>query len=382
MSNIKTNSSFRSVLLVVEKKLSYHTPSIVQLSTYMKQLPVYILDHTLSDSASRVRGIGRYMQLLREVLHTHAEFVGSIKEIPYESIYLDAHFNFLQYEWPRRIAKYQIAFLYDLIPQKFPEQYPIGLKGKMLSQLSFYRLKQYDMILTLTEATKNDIVTLLGIAEDTVQVMYSTIPSNAVQKEQLDKQKIPEKPYFVYVGDVTWNKNLVALAKAIKIAQIPCAFVGNYFLPSNMKHTIETNEKPQNPWLNEVYSFYEEAYNNPLFLFQGFVNQIHLDNLYKNAAANILISRDEGFGMSFLEAAHQNTWSLLSDIPVFHEIAQSAATFIDPDDPVALADAMKAIVAGDENKNKKALLHEVVERFSQKEFKKRFVEVFASVQKH
>lgn len=365
---------------MVLKELSYHTTSIVQLGTYMKHLPVYILDPTLTDAASKVRGIGRYVQLLRETLSDQVQFVGSTDEIPYESIYLDAHFNFLRFEWPRRIARYQIAFLYDLIPQKYPEYYPIGVKGAIISHISRMRLKQYDLLFTLTESTKSDIIQMLDIPEQSVQVMYSTLPKKTSKTGKTDKVQTPDSPYFLYVGDVTWNKNLLTLAKAIKIAHLPCAFVGKYFIRYQMNHVVQTKEKAPNPWLHDVYSFYEEAYDNDLFLFQGFVDENHLVNLYQHAAANILVSYDEGFGMSILEAAEHGTASIVSDIPVFREIAGKAATYIHPDDPVALADAMKAFVQKKQTADEKSALKEMVERFSQKEFKRRLTEGFISVQ--
>ena len=37
------------------------------------------------------------------------------------------------------------------------------------------------------------------------------------------------KNYVLYVGDATWNKNLVNIARAIKLADVHCVFVGKVF---------------------------------------------------------------------------------------------------------------------------------------------------------
>ncbi len=58
---------------------------------------------------------------------------------------------------------------------------------------------------------------------------------------------------------------------------------------------------------------------------------------------NILISRDEGFGFSYLEASSQKCLSLLSDISILREISQNNAFFTDPENPREIVAAIKAL---------------------------------------
>ena len=58
-----------------------------------------------------------------------------------------------------------------------------------------------------------------------------------------------------------------------------------------------------------------------------------LFNLYKQSSVNLLISSDEGFGFSWLEAANFTRPSILSDLPVLKEISDGNALFVDPKNP-------------------------------------------------
>lgn len=51
----------------------------------------------------------------------------------------------------------------------------------------------------------------------------------------------------------------------------------------------------------------------------------------------MLISRDEGFGFSYFEAAAQKTPSILADRSIFHETAGETAVFVHPEKPDEIA---------------------------------------------
>jgi glycosyltransferase involved in cell wall biosynthesis len=137
------------------------------------------------------------------------------------------------------------------------------------------------------------------------------------------------------VGDVTWNKNITMLAKAVKRANASCVFVGRAFADMQTAGT--------NPWLKELRLFAHEVKDDPRFIFPGYVENDVLASLYKNAMANVFLSHDEGFGFSYIEAASQKTPSILADIPVFHEIAGTHALFVNNKDEEMITQALLAI---------------------------------------
>lgn len=71
-----------------------------------------------------------------------------------------------------------------------------------------------------------------------------------------------------------------------------------------------------------------------------------LAQLLHHAAALLVPSRAEGFGLPFVEALQAGTPVIASDLPVFSEIGQGAARLVDPADPSAWAEAIANVVCG------------------------------------
>lgn len=344
-------------------------------------LPIYIYDPTATDAASKIRGVGRYMQLLQSSFEKNAVFVSSVDKVPYESVFIFPFFNFLNKPLSlRRIARKQIAVIHDLIPFKYPEHFPIGIRGIIQTYLNKFILKQYDAIVTDSETSKKDIINMLGFDKDYVQVIYPVLSEKVINKTKaVHKEHLPPHPYYLYVGDVTWNKNIVNLARAIKIANVSCIFVGKHFITSKLQATLA--RKKIHPWEEELFSFYEEAQGDPRFLLYGFVEDDVLQEIYKNAVANILISRDEGFGFSYLEAAYHGTPSVLADRPIFHETAGTTSVFANPENPLEIADKLKKIALPAERNHYVKQLPAHIQKFNPKQFKNGFMKVVAEVKR-
>lgn len=80
----------------------------------------------------------------------------------------------------------------------------------------------------------------------------------------------------------------------------------------------------------------------------GYVSQAELVALYRRARLVALPSLYEGFGLPAVEAMWAGVPLLLSDIPVFHEVAGDAALYAPPDRPEAWADRLTEL-AGDDD---------------------------------
>lgn len=92
-----------------------------------------------------------------------------------------------------------------------------------------------------------------------------------------------------------------------------------------------------------LLTFYKMTFNNPLFHFTGFLPDHNLVTLYKKAKVNLLLSYDEGFGLSYLEASYLGTPSILADTPLFHEVAGKDALFAKINDPNDIADKIRKL---------------------------------------
>lgn len=331
---------------------------------------IYILDPTKKDAIARFRGGGRMIQILKENVAHHTTFITDFAQVAKKDILLIPCFNpFQKPILSKRIAKKQIIMIFDIIPLKYPAHFTIGIKGKINLLLNKKALRYYDSIITISRQSKQDIINYLNVPAEKIKVIYPTA-SNVFLN---NKKPIPTNSikYCIYVGDVNWNKNLVNLAKAIKIANVPCVFVGKMF-----QLTLDF-QLFSHSWQKEFRNFLKEINDDPHFIFAGYKTDNELIKLYQQSYINILISRDEGFGFSYLEASILGCPSVLSDIDIFHETAKNSALFANPDDPKDIASKIRQIFDDDELCNK--LLFEAQERvkyFSAEKFKREWANLF------
>lgn len=276
---------------------------------------VSIIDPTLHDKAGAVRGIGRYVAVLKEAL-PHAQIVTSPKEAtggilinPFIPFFSPPLIN-------RRYAKRQIGVIHDVIPLQFPRYFPSGIRGTFNKYRSMRALKYYDFIITDSEASKNEIHRLCRISLERIKVIYPAI-SSALTHSSVAPALTEPSQFLLYVGDATWNKNIVTMGRAVLETPYVLVVAGKVF----------TKEAVDHPWNKELLAFQELAHSNKQIILAGYVSDGELAWLYKNASLNILLSRAEGFGYSYVEASSCNTPSLLADIPVLREVSGNRAFF-------------------------------------------------------
>jgi glycosyltransferase involved in cell wall biosynthesis len=307
---------------------------------------IFTYDPTVKDTQSKTRGVGRYIKLLNENLSDKFTFTNNLSSIPNNegSVFINPFFNITSPPLiTKRICQKNIAIIHDLITIKYPDSFPIGIKGKLNVFLNKLSLNNYDLIVTDSEESKKDVIKILKVDEKKIKIIYPTLPKAF---SFIPKDTISHKPkatnFCLYVGDATWNKNLVNLAKAIKFANVTCVFIGKVF---------NANSKLDSPWQKELKEFMNEVKNDKRFIFPGYINDIKLIGFYKDAAVNVLVSRDEGFGFSYLEAASQKCPSLLSDEPIFKEISNGKAIFAKTNEPYDIANKIIEVFANKDLRN-------------------------------
>ena len=186
--------------------------------------PVYIYDSTYEDTTSRFRGIGRYIELLRSCFSRKFSFHNNLEDIPKESVFINPFFTF--FDQPlidkKRFVK-QIAVIHDIIPLKYKKHFPAGLKGTINTIKNKKALTLYDLVITDSQKSKDDICKMLKVNEQNIRVVYPAVLNKFSKIESNKPDFISEKikKFLLYVGDATWNKNLINVAKALKESQVP-----------------------------------------------------------------------------------------------------------------------------------------------------------------
>ncbi|MBI3620122.1 glycosyltransferase family 4 protein [Candidatus Roizmanbacteria bacterium] len=310
-------------------------------------MSVFVFDPTVSDQQSKVRGVGRYLQILQENL-PEVQFVNVLNSVPYESVLINPFLNLIAPPLiSKRLAKKQIGVIHDLIPLKYPSHFPLGLRGNYKYLLNRHYLRYYDLFVTDSETSRNDLIKILKIPGGKIKVVYPTLGRRFFQQKMKADFQPPVNKYCLYVGDATWNKNLICLARAIKKINVTAVFVGKVFADIATVRDL-ARHSPPHPWEREFQGFLDETQGDKRFIFIGYVSDSMLIKFYQQAHCNVLISRDEGFGFSYLESATLGTPSVLSDIPVFHEVAKDQAMFADPKNVADIANKIGELYFNDE----------------------------------
>jgi len=282
---------------------------------------------------SAVRGIGSYNQMIREAIEKYGQ--ANDLELVSESgqINLITDFNFFQRLLVNESQK-NVLVLHDLIPLEYPQHFPVGWRGKFLLWQNKNILKKLSGIITDTEVVKNQISKRLGILPEKIKVVPPSAKTvfESGREVLTTKLELPQK-YILYVGDITWNKNLPNLARAIKIINQPLVLVGAAF---------SKNKDSRHPWLKSFREFNQLVKGNRLFIFPGYLTETELKELYQRATVVALPSFTEGFGYPWLEAAWLGTPVVLGKSEVTQEVAGETAIFVDPYKPRAIVEGLEA----------------------------------------
>jgi glycosyltransferase involved in cell wall biosynthesis len=156
-----------------------------------------------------------------------------------------------------------------------------------------------------------------------------------------------------------------------------------------VKHHFARNDKIENkdtkffginfshPWQKELKEFLTLTKDDKRFVFAGYVADDQLRELYQTARVNLLLSRDEGFGFSYLEAAQFQCPSVLADIPVLREISGSrGALFANPNNPNEIANQIGEIYFNlDKRKELGEMAYQRSKDFIPEKFKQEFLKV-------
>jgi glycosyltransferase involved in cell wall biosynthesis len=174
-------------------------------------------------------------------------------------------------------------------------------------------------ILTVSEASKQDIVKTFGVAENKVTVTYEAAEIKPVEQSVVEKVKktyLLNRPYFIFVGTLERKKNIVQLAMAFDL------FLKKYKLDMDLVFAGKVDQHYPD------IKFQALNIQNPNnILFTGYISDSTLSALYQGAYAYVNASLNEGFGLPGVEAMKFGLPLAVSNLPVFNEIYDNAALY-------------------------------------------------------
>lgn len=302
-------------------------------------------------SKHSVRGVGSYIRLLMDNLPKYDPnniytFFSGGENIPKNSDVIHyPYFDSFHFSIPRGSLSKTIVTVHDLTPIVFPEHFPSGLKGKLFWNIQRQMIPFLGGIITVSESAAGDVRKFTRISSRKVYPVhlaadqaYGLIHDKKRLELAVKKFKLP-RAFVLYVGDVTWNKNLPFIMKSCINAGVPLVMVG--------KAIVEDEYDRTNPWNHDRIIVQEliSAHSNLLFPL-GFVSNEDLCTIYNLAAALLMPSRYEGFGLPVLEAMQSGCPVITAKNGSLSEVGGDAVMYVDSDDNSELILIIQKIAAG------------------------------------
>jgi glycosyltransferase involved in cell wall biosynthesis len=205
----------------------------------------------------------------------------------------------------------QIVSVLDLIPLKFPELYQKGVGGlryRFARYLERCAIKSSLGIITISEASKKDIMEIMNIPSEKIDVTYLGVDEKffAINAHEVTPEtKASFKNQFsippdgnlgLYIGGIDARKNLPFLLEVISelntIEEIKASGGFHLALAGNYKND------DQLPRLKSLITRLQIA---DKLHFLGFIEEQELDTIFAMADMFIFPSIYEGFGLPVLE---------------------------------------------------------------------------------
>ena len=228
-----------------------------------------------------------------------------------------AHF---QHALPLRCPCPAVVTVHDLSFERDPAV--MSAKDRLVFRAVVPRAaRRASCVLAVSERTRRDLVELYGIPEERIVVTPNGVdPAFRPDGSGGD--------YLLFVGAIQERKNPLAALRAAEEAGLPLVVVG--------------------PAKDEALA--GELARRGASL-RGWVDKEELAALYRGAAALVLPTRYEGFGLPVLEAMASGTPVVATPDPALREVAGEAAVFAEPVGlgqavATALADRDRLVAAG------------------------------------
>jgi glycosyltransferase involved in cell wall biosynthesis len=243
------------------------------------------------------------------------------------------HYN-LPLAYPRRF----VVTIHDLFSFRFPEIHSGALPRLTNQVLLTNATRRAAAIITPSRATAEDV----GHRFPSVAARVTSIAEAAGERFTAVRNPAAEAawqryfgitpPYFLYLGQWKAYKNVPLLIEAFArvVTQRPGV------------QLVIAGHDPRHP---EIAAAVSRFADHSLVL-PGHLPDDAVSDLYRAAAAVVLPSKAEGFGLPVLEAMSCGVPVVCSDIPVLRELADGVAIFCDPSSAGSFAAGMIAALNG------------------------------------
>ncbi len=245
----------------------------------------------------------------------------------------------LSHELPIGIQKSgikSVVTIHDLIFKVYPKTYKTIDRG-IYDRKFKYACQKSDVIVAISESTKQDIIKYYGIPEDKIEVVYQAcnplylnLQSDKEVEQVKVNYKLPEK-YLLYVGSVIERKGLLKIVQALELLKeeerLPVVIIGK---------GGEYAEKVKEYAIQNDLSKY--------LIWSSVKSNKDLQAIYQGAQIFIYPSIYEGFGIPVVEALLSNTPVITSNVSSLPEAAGPNSKCVNPESSKEIANSIIEII--------------------------------------
>lgn len=243
--------------------------------------------------------------------------------------------------FPTKTSLGEVAFNWLIKLATFSRQYESG-SVDYLNWSTRYALKKAKKIITVSEFTKQEIMSVYPWAKEKKIISIHNGYSNDLYKKIDDPERIDqillkyglERPYFLYVGRLEKKKNTPALIEAFAL-----------FKEKNpgYSHKLVLIGDASYGFDDVKYAIEEYGLNQQVIM-PGWVEEADLPYVYNGAAVFVFPTKHEGFGIPVIQALACGVPAAVSDIPVLREVAGEAVFYFDSSNKRDIAQALETVL--------------------------------------
>ena len=233
-----------------------------------------------------------------------------------------------------------VVTIHDCIHMVFP-QYLTGALARSYARGAFWTaVHRASRILTVSEASKKDILRFFPVPEQKVAVIYNAIAEHFFDEPPEDEVANVRERYqlhgrfVMYAGNVKPHKNLERLIDAFVLLREDAEH-------KDLELLVTGSEISKYATLRRAVHRHN-LHKHVRFL--GYQSEQTLSALYRLADVFVFPSLYEGFGLPPLEAMACGTPVVVSNVSSLPEVVGDAGVLVNPYDAAAIADGIQRVL--------------------------------------
>lgn len=227
-------------------------------------------------------------------------------------------------------AKKTVTTVHDFSFHKYPQWLPDD-RRQYFSEYFFKRIRKSDMIITVSEYIRSEALDILKIGSDRIVTIPNGFNSSIFNTGD-QPSTYAGKKYILFAGSIEPRKNIIRLLMAYSM------------LPENIQKDFSLVLAGFQGWDNmQAMDLLEKLKGRVSYL--GYVSDVELASLYRNASCFVYPSLYEGFGLPPLEAMACGCPVVVSKAASMPEVCGEAAYYVNPDSAESIAEGIFNVIA-------------------------------------